>query len=133
MYLRLGLVSAIAVALTAALLPASGLGSSAARVHGSRTIPGGLAAAIHARLGGGMIRSSSAAASTIDPALGVTVALSADGTTALVGGSGVAGYRGAAYIFHTSDAGAWVSSAVPTATLTHKAGGADGFGWWVAL
>jgi hypothetical protein len=118
----------VVVALTA-LVPASGLASS--RAAG---LPAGLAAAIHARLGAGAIRSSSAASSLPGPTLGFAVALSADGTTAVVGAYGVGGGKGAAYIFHTSDAGSWASSSVPTATLTNKHGTQFSlFGFAVAL
>jgi hypothetical protein len=104
----------VVVALTA-LVPGSGLASSSAT-----RLPAGLVAAIHARLGAGAIRSASAAGGTVgDPYLGLAVSLSADGTTALVGAPGVAGEKGAAYIFHTSDAGSWTSASTPVATLTH--------------
>ena len=128
---RFGVASAIAVVVTAAFLPGSGFGSSAAAVRGGQAhIPAALAKAIHARLGAGTIRSS-AASNTIDPDFGIAVALSADGTTALAGAPGVAGDNGAAYIFHSSDAGSWSSSGTPTATLTKH--GAFLFGLSVAL
>jgi hypothetical protein len=115
---RFALASAIAVVVTVAFLPGSGLGASdgAAR-RGQVTIPSGLAAAIHARLGAAAIRSN--ASTTFGPSLGYSVGLSADGTTALVGAPGVKNVRGAAYIFHVSSAGSWTSSATPTAALTH--------------
>ncbi|HUZ15278.1 MAG TPA: PASTA domain-containing protein [Gaiellaceae bacterium] len=120
--------SIVVVVALAALVPGSGRASS-----GAAGLPAGLAAAIHARLGAGAIRSSSAA-SSLDPSLGFSVALSADGTTALVGAYGVAGGMGAAYIFHASDAGSWTSKSVPTATLTGKHGTKFGFlGFAVAL
>jgi len=81
----------------------------------------------------GTIRSGSAASATIDPHLGLAVALSADGTTALVGAPGVAGDRGAAYIFHASEAGSWSSSGKPIATLRNTSTGAGSFGRAVAL
>jgi hypothetical protein len=115
---RFVVASAIAAVVTAAFLPGSGFGSSAAAVRGAHMrIPAGLAKAIHARFGARTIRSSSAS-DTIDPELGLAVSLSADGTTALVGAPGVAGDVGAAYIFHSSAAGSWSSSGKPTATLT---------------
>jgi hypothetical protein len=83
-------------------------------------MPVGLAAAIDARLGAWTIRSRSAFSFLGDPFLGTAVSLSADGTTALVGAPGVGGDKGAAYIFHASDAGSWSSSAIPTATLTKR-------------
>jgi len=55
---RLVVVSAIAVVVTTAFLPGSGLGSSTAVARGARAIPAGLAAAIHARFGAGPIRAS---------------------------------------------------------------------------
>ncbi len=89
---RLVVASAIAVVLTAAFVPGSGFGSSPAAVGGAqRAIPAGLVSAIHARLGAGAIRSSAATIATVNPNLGFSVALSADGTTALVGADGVAG------------------------------------------
>src|SRR5438445_12627647 len=122
---RFMVASVIAVVITAAFLPGSGLGSSAAaRRVGQMKIPAGLAAALHARFGARAIRSSTAAQASLGTDLGLSVALSADGTTALVGAPGVAANKGAAYIFHTSDAGSWSSSKVPTATLTNKKGSA---------
>jgi len=133
MHRRLLVVGAIAVVVTAALLPGSGLGSAGPRVRGAQQIPRGLAAAIHARLGAWTIRSSAAATALGDPWLGLSVALSADATTALVGAPGVGG-KGAAYIFHASDAGSWTSSGTPIATLTKNHGLAAGqFGRTVAL
>jgi hypothetical protein len=84
-------------------------------------VPAGLAGAIHARLGAGPIR---LAPSTGNPQsqLGWTVALSADGTTALVGAEGVRHGWGAVYVYHVSSAGSWVSSSTPAATLTCAAG-----------
>jgi hypothetical protein len=127
--------SAIAVVLTAALLSGSGVGSSAAAVRGASWIPGGLADAIHARLGAGTIGSSSASHAQVGPAnLGFSVALSADGTIALVGAPHVHRNVGAAYIFHASDAGSWSSSATPVAALTHPTTPSKGqLGFDVAL
>ena len=125
---RLVLASAIAAVLAAAFLPGAGRGSSAAPVRGAQRMPAGLAAAIHARLGTRAIGASSAAAATARPYdLGEGVALSADGTTALVGA------ERAAYVFHVSDAGSWSSSETPTAALTNHASGAISEGWAVAL
>jgi len=126
--------SVVAVVVTAALLPGSGVGSATAAVRGAQAIPAALAAAIHARLGAWTARSSSAASTVGDPYLGLSVALSANGTTALVGAPGVGGNRGAAYIFHASGAASWSSSGIPVATLTNKHGSAQGlFGYAVAL
>jgi hypothetical protein len=57
-----------------------------------------------------------------DPAVfGIRVALSSDGTTALVGALDPDhSPRGAAYIFRASGEGAWASSSAPTATLTNS-------------
>lgn len=129
---RLVVVSAIAI-LAAAFLPGSGFGSSAAVVRGTERIPAGLAAAIRARLGAGTIRLGTAVRRAGDPDLGIGVALSADGTTALVGAPGVAGNRGAAYIFRAADAGSWSSSGTPVATLTKPGSGLGLFGAAVAL
>src|SRR5205823_4167605 len=49
-----------------------------------------------------------------------TPALSADGSTALVGAPGVRFQTGAVDVFHASDASSWASSA-PTAILTNAA------------
>jgi hypothetical protein len=132
---RFAVASAIAVVATAAFLPGAGFGASAAAARaGQMKIPAGLADAIHARLGAGVIRTSAAARSTLDPHMGIGVALSADGTTALVGAPGVAGFKGAAYIFHASDAGSWSSSGTPVATLTTNHGSTHGyFGFAVGL
>ena len=131
---RLMVASAIAVVATAAFLPGAGLGS-AALVPGPHWIPAGLADAIHARFGAGAIRSSRAAAAKDGPGLGFQVSLSTDGTTALVGAPGVDNDKGAAYIFHVSDAGSWASTDTPTATLMNKPGVAKNqvFGLGVAL
>jgi hypothetical protein len=121
---RLVLASAIAVVMTAAFLPGSGVGSSAAAVRGAQSrIPAGLADAIHARLGAGTIRSSWASRDYSEPPLlGLSVALSADGTTALVGAPDVDNGKGEAYLFHVADAGTWSSSDTPTAALTSTDG-----------
>ncbi len=131
---RFVVASVFAVVVTAAFLPGSGLGSRAVAVRRAQSaIPGSLAAAIRAQLGAGAVRSSSAKKAT-GPLLGFSVALSADGTTALVGAPTVSGGKGAAYIFHTSDAGSWTSSGIPTAILTSPRGKARGlFGIAVAL
>ena len=131
---RLVVASAIAVAMTAAFLPGSGVGSSAAAVRRAQTgIPAGLAAAIHARFGAGAIRSAAAAPETEGPYFGYSVALSADGTTALVGAPAVDHDAGAAYVFHVSDPGSWSSSATPTATLTHASTGIKLLGYTAVL
>ena len=132
---RLVVASAIGVVATAAFLPGSGLGSRAAVARGAQGIPAGLAAAIHAQLGAGAIRSSSAARAQGGPYFGYEAAVSADGTTALVGAPGVDHKKGAAYIFHVSDAGSWSSSQTPTATLMNKPGPAHDqlFGFGIAL
>jgi hypothetical protein len=118
--------SAITVVVAAAFLTSAGVRPSDAAVRGARRIPAGLTAAIHARLGAVAIRSGSAARLTIGPELGVSVSLSADGTTALVGAPGVAAGKGAAYIFHASDAGSWSSTGTPVASLTNLRGSARG-------
>ena len=65
---------------------------------------------------------------------GTSVALSADGTTALIGAPGVSSGTGAAYVFNVASEGSWASSSTPTATLTVPAGAADDyFGTSVAL
>ena len=63
-----------------------------------------------------------------------SVALSADGTTAVIGSYGVSSFSGAAYVFHVSGEGSWATISTPTATLTNSAGASDdGFGYSVAL
>jgi len=127
---RLVFASAIAVVAAAAFLPGSGLGApTAAAPRGGQALPAGLAVAIHARLG-------AAARDYVEPPLlGNSVALSADGTTALVGAPGAAHSDGLAYIFRVSDTGSWSSSATPTAVLSAKLGAEpqQQFGWDVAL
>jgi hypothetical protein len=60
-----------------------------------------------------------------DGVFGPWVAVSADGTTALVTAAGVNSNRGAAYIYRVADEGAWASSSAPTATLTDSGGRAN--------
>jgi len=50
--------------------------------------------------------------------LGSAVALSATGTTALVGATSVNSGRGATYVFHVASPGSWKSTSHPTAVLT---------------
>jgi len=116
---RLVVASAIAVVATAAFVPGSGLGSSAG--------------AVHARLGAGAIRSDTGLPKW-PPYLGSVVALSADGTTALVSAPGVDKGKGAVYVYHVSGPGSWASSSTPAATLTNSSGAAgDEFGDQIAL
>ncbi len=131
--------SAIVAVVLAAFLPGLGRGSSPAAVRGAHAgIPSALVAAIHARIGAGAIRLSSQSTyfdpALGDPQMGTSVVLSADGTTALVGAPGVDKDKGAAYVFHSSSAGSWTSSATPGATLTPGGSkGLVGFGSSVAL
>src|SRR5205823_4858529 len=96
-------------------------------------IPAGLADAIHARLGAGPI--GFADSPTEHPLLGYSVAMSADGTTALVSAPGAGNQKGAAYIYHVASAGSWTSSSTPTATLagTSQYGFGEDLGRNVAL
>lgn len=144
-----------AVAVATAFLSASGAGSSAAAVRGGQRLPAGLVSAINSKLtekppwfgwssaaaGAQAIPRGLAQAiharlskSPEPPELGYSVALSADGTTALVGAAGVNKRAGAVYVYHASDAGSWSSTATPTATLTdaHYGPGAD-FGYHLAI
>lgn len=130
---RLPVASAIAVVLTLAFLPGSGLGSQASAARGAHAIPRGLAAAIHARFGAGPIRVSASAHETEGAYFGWSVSVSADGTTALVSAPAVSHEAGAAYVFHVANAGAWTSSDTPTATLTLASGAQVILGWQVAL
>jgi len=94
--------SIVLVIAVTALLPGPGIASTA-RGAWMHEVPAGLAGAIHARLGAGTIWSSSVQQAQVGPAnLGFSVALSADGTTALVGAPHVHHNEGAAYIFHAS-------------------------------
>jgi hypothetical protein len=61
------------------------------------------------------------AASVRNDQLGYNLAVSADGATLLIGAPGVRWETGAADVFHVADAGSWVSSSTPTATLTVSA------------
>lgn len=65
----------------------------------------------------------------------IAVALSADGTTALIGATSLDTFFGAAYIFRATAADEWLSSATPDAVLTDGVIGlfGDGFGQAVAL
>jgi hypothetical protein len=123
--------SAAALAITAAFWHGSGLGSSVAKARGAAAIPAGLAHAIHARLGAGALRSTLSPGVAPPgrprccypgPELGFSVSLSADGTTALVGAYNESSGRGAAYVFHVSDAGSWTASRTLTATLMKRPG-----------
>ena len=99
---RLVVASVIAVVMTAACLTGSGVGSSAVQVRGAQAgIPVGLAAAIHARLGLGPIRLADSP--TEQPMLGFAVALSQDGTTALVSAPGAHNQNGAVYVYHVAN------------------------------
>ncbi len=64
---------------------------------------------------------------------GYSVALSADGTTALIGSPGTATTTNAAYIYQVASESDWVSTSTPTATLYDGSGFNDGFGKSVAL
>ena len=72
--------------------------------------------------------------SNSSPAFGYSVAMSADGTTALVGAPVANSFHGAAYVFNVSDEGSWANSSAATATLTNLGDAAnDWFGSSVAL
>jgi hypothetical protein len=57
-----------------------------------------------------------------DDVFGEYLAISTDGTTALVLAPGVSSNRGAGYIFQASGEGAWTTSSAPAATLTDSGG-----------
>lgn len=128
------LVLASLIAVISVAMPGSGLGSSA-QVRGSGWMPAGLANAIHARLGAGAVGRKSGNKAQAGPAhLGFAVAVSADGTTALVGAVDAQHHRGGAFIFRASSAGSWSSSATPLAALTSPvAKPGQQFGFDVAL
>ena len=72
--------------------------------------------------------------SNASPAWGYSVAMSADGTTALVGAFGANSFHGLAYVFNVSDEGSWATSSAATATLANLGDTAnDWFGFSVAL
>jgi len=58
---------------------------------------------------------------------GVSVSLSSDGATALIGATGRNSGSGAADVFQTSSEGAWTSSSSPTATLSNGSGAAGDY------
>lgn len=119
---RILMASGIAAVFTAALLPGSGVGSARPASLSPLAIPSGLASAIHARFGATPIRNSPerGARFSFGPQLGITVAISADGTTAVVGAVGTGKKYGAAYVYHVSDAGTWASTDKPTAVLSNN-------------
>jgi hypothetical protein len=127
--------SAIAAVVTAVFLTGSGVGASAVASRGAQAkIPAALAAAIHARFGFTPTRSAKDSP-TEHPDMGGSVAMSADGTTALVTAPGAGNGKGAAYIYHVANAGSWVSSATPAATLSGVSshGFGEALGWVAAL
>jgi hypothetical protein len=128
-------VAVLAVVATAAAMPGSGMGSAriAPRsVHGEAAF--GLARAAAPRLDAAT-RKAAAGFKFVDfPEFGGRIAVSADGTTALVSATGVHAGRGAVYVYHASGAGSWASTSTPTATLTSSAiGPQEEFGRGLAL
>jgi hypothetical protein len=75
--------------------------------------------------------------SGVNDGFGDSVALSSNGTTALIGaplGSGESySYSGDAYVFRAASEASWASTATPTATLGNGATESDNFGYSVAL
>jgi len=71
--------------------------------------------------GEGAWASSSAPTATLATSPAYPAALSAEGTTALVGTPGARWENGAADVFHVSDPSSWASSSTPTAILTNSA------------
>ena len=70
----------------------------------------------------------------VDSYLGSAVAISPDGTTALVGAYGVGNGRGAAEIFSVPSKNAWTSASTPTAVLSDASSSSSGFlGYSVSL
>jgi len=107
-------------------------------------VPDGLARAIQSQLGGAPTWATTASpvaglsnAGGIPDGFGASVGMSADGTTAIVGGPGsennalITPY-GSAYIFHTGAPDSWAAGSAPVATLAHGKPN-DGFGGGVAL
>lgn len=77
---------------------------------------------------------SSAPTATLTNALGATgdrfgvsVSLSSDGTTAVVGGDAANTGRGAAYVFTAASEDAWVTTSAPAAVLTDSTAGIDSY------
>jgi hypothetical protein len=117
---RFVVASAIVAVVTAAFVPSAGFGSSAAVLRSAhRAVPARLAHALDARFGARKTQSTDSP--TEHPGLGYAVAMSADGTTALVGAPGALKGKGAVYVYHVADAGSWTSSATPMATLAGTA------------
>ncbi len=76
----------------------------------------------------------SAPGGATDDRFGSSIALSADGTTAIVGGMGFNASTGVAYVYHAASEAAWSSSSVPEATLIDPgAVSGDYFGSSVSL
>lgn len=119
----------VAVGIAVALSPGPGLAAPAAR-----GVSAGLEGAIHAQLGAGPIRFASASGGSAEhPEFGFRLALSADGTTALVSTPGAGNRKGAVYVFHVADAGSWAASSTPAATLTADTRAGDDFGQSLAI
>ena len=68
---------------------------------------------------------------SVGDCFGSAVALSADGTTALIGAYGADSQAGAAYVFRASSEGAWSSTSKPKATLSDATAG--WFGWSLTI
>jgi hypothetical protein len=62
-----------------------------------------------------------------DDGLGNALALSGDGTVALLGAPGASNRRGAVDVFHVLAEAAWATTSTPTATLTNAGGSSDDF------
>ncbi len=73
-----------------------------------------------------------ASSDSLGNSFGWSVALSSDGTTAIVGSWGQFEGSGAAYVFNVSSEGSWSTTSTPTASLT-SSGAQDPLGWSVAL
>ncbi len=100
----------------------------------------GYATVFHVPGDGAWTSTSSPTATLTDSApaagdnFGLSVSLSADGTSALVGSPGVNTGTGAAFVYRAPSEGAWASSSSPTATLTNTAERHnDNFGAGVSL
>ena len=125
----LGYPVAVSADGTVALVGAPGGGANVGAVYVFRASPGGSWAATSGPVA--ILTNGNGAPGDV---FGISIALSADGTTAIIGAERVNSSAGAAYVFHVSSENSWANSSAPTATLTKATGRAgDYFGISAAL